>query len=138
MSGELKVVAWRKTHRFVTGRVTHSLTDNQEAADGWNEIGHPLEPLVLASEATERIAAERDEALAKVAEMEKVLEEAKALADSEGSRAVKYLRVVRKVRAVVNEWPEVDMPGSPLSRIRTIVAFAGGDSALGVGGREGA
>ena len=78
------------------------------------------------------------EALAKVAEMEKALQEAKALADSEGSRAVKYLRVVRKVRAVVNEWPEVDIPGSPLSRIRTIVAFAGGDSALGVGGREGA
>jgi hypothetical protein len=56
---------------------------------------------------------------------EQALAEAKALADSEGSRAVKYLRVIRKVRAVVDEWPEVDIPGSPLSRIRTIVAFAG-------------
>lgn len=59
------------------------------------------------------------------AAMDVALAEAKALADSEGSRAVKYLRVIRKVRAVLDEWPEVDLPESPLSRIRTIVAFAG-------------
>lgn len=52
----------------------------------------------------------------------KDVERWKELADSEGSRAVKYLRIIRKVRAVVNEWPEVEMPDSPLSRIRTIVA----------------
>jgi hypothetical protein len=61
--------------------------------------------------------------------MEDALVEAKALADSEGSRAVKYLRVIRKVRAVVDEWPEVDLADSPLSRIRTIVAFAGTQTA---------
>ena len=56
---------------------------------------------------------------------EQDLIEAKALAESEGSRAVKYLRIIRKVRAVLDEWPEVDIAGSPPSRIRTIIAFAG-------------
>ena len=41
------------------------------------------------------------------------------------ARAVKYLGVLRQVRAVVDEWPEVEMAGSPLSRIRTLVAFVG-------------
>lgn len=62
---------------------------------------------------------------AALASREQELPEAKALADSEGSRAVKYLRIIRKVRAVVDEWPEVDLPDSPLARIRTIIAFAG-------------
>jgi hypothetical protein len=44
---------------------------------------------------------------------------------SEESRAVKYLSVIRKVRAVVDEWPEVEISGSPMSRIRALVAFAG-------------
>ncbi|MGJ7512386.1 hypothetical protein [Variovorax sp. GT1P44] len=47
------------------------------------------------------------------------------------SRAAKYLRIIRNVRAIVDEWPEVEMPGSPLSRIRTIVAFAAQSPAAG-------
>ena len=62
MSGELKVVAW---------------LDKPDHTGHQRLLGYELpraERLVLASEATERIAAlqaERDEALAKVAEMEK-------------------------------------------------------------------
>lgn len=53
------------------------------------------------------------------------LREAQTLADSEGSRAVKYLRVIRKVRSVADGYLEDVPPSSPLPRILAIVAFAG-------------
>lgn len=82
-----------------------------------------------AREAAARDALAQPAPVAAPASIEQDLIEAKALAKGEGSRALKYLGIIRKVRAVVDEWPEVDMPGSPLSRIRTIVAFAGTSAA---------
>lgn len=87
---ELQVVAWRKTHRFASGRVSYTVTENQEAAEDWAAIGKPLEPLALLSEATARIAALEESELAAhnlSARLQLELDAAKADRDSWAKQA---------------------------------------------------
>lgn len=65
----MHVVAWRKTHRFHSGRVSYTFTDAQEHADDWAKINKPLEPMVLEADALAAIKAARVQALAHAADL---------------------------------------------------------------------